>query len=89
MTVLLGNESLQQFSLQRLVPEHHPHATATPWLSPNACRRGAFDDLELESPAARGRNETVTFGYPRERLLEQRVSKNLWLSATGAVLNGG
>lgn len=34
--------------------------------------------------------ETVTFGYPRERsLFEQRVASDLWLSATGAVMNGG
>jgi hypothetical protein len=82
MTVLLGNESLQQFSLQRLVPEHHPHATATPWLSPNACRRGTFDDLELESPplaeemrpsplairasACWNSGFRKTFGYPRQ-----------------------
>jgi hypothetical protein len=33
-------------------------------------------------------DEAVTFGYPRARLFEQRV-KDLWLSATGAVLNGG
>jgi hypothetical protein len=33
-------------------------------------------------------DETATFGYPRVRVFEQRV-KDLWLSATGAVLNGG
>jgi hypothetical protein len=32
--------------------------------------------------------EAATFGYPRVRLLEQRVNE-LWLSATGAVVNGG
>jgi len=35
------------------------------------------------------RDEAAAFGYPRERsFFEQRV-KDLWLSATGAVLNGG
>jgi hypothetical protein len=34
------------------------------------------------------REEAATFGYPRARSFEQRV-KDLWLSATGAVLNGG
>jgi hypothetical protein len=34
------------------------------------------------------RDEAATFGYPRARSFEQRV-KDLWLSATGAVLNGG
>jgi hypothetical protein len=33
-------------------------------------------------------DEAATFGYPRARVFEQRV-KDLWLSATGAVLNGG
>jgi hypothetical protein len=33
------------------------------------------------------RDEAAAFGYPRERF-EQRVN-DLWLSATGAVLNGG
>ncbi len=34
--------------------------------------------------------EATTFGYPRERLFfEQRVASDLWLSATGAVMNGG
>jgi hypothetical protein len=33
-------------------------------------------------------NEVATAGYPRERCFDKRV-KDLWLSATGAVLNGG
>jgi hypothetical protein len=38
--------------------------------------------------ADRCNDEAATFGYPRVRSVEQRV-KDLWLSATGAVLNGG
>jgi len=33
-------------------------------------------------------NEAITFGYPRERMFESGPL-SLWLSATGAVLNGG
>jgi hypothetical protein len=45
--------------------------------------------LELSKPdLGIVRDEAATFGYPRARSFEQRV-KDLWLSATGAVLNGG
>jgi hypothetical protein len=34
-------------------------------------------------------DEAATFGYPRARVFSNSGSKDLWLSATGAVLNGG
>ena len=34
-------------------------------------------------------NEAATFGYPRERSFRTAGLRDLWLSATGAVLNGG
>jgi hypothetical protein len=56
------------------------------------CRRSLIDVFEacgLRPLRNRGlRDKAVTFGYPRARSFEQRV-KDLWLSATGAVLNGG
>ena len=36
-----------------------------------------------------GEYEAITFGYPRERVLFDSGLLSLWLSATGAVLNGG
>jgi hypothetical protein len=34
-------------------------------------------------------DEAATFGYPRERSFLNSGSRDLWLSATGAVVNGG
>jgi hypothetical protein len=34
-------------------------------------------------------NEAATFGYPRVRSFWNSGSEDLWLSATGAVMNGG
>jgi hypothetical protein len=50
-----------------------------------------FQSMEypLLDVSVRKNAETVAFGYPRERLFEQRANRSLWLSATCAVFDGG
>jgi hypothetical protein len=50
------------------------------------CRVSVFT---LEASARLNGWKTGTFGYPRERVLLNSGSNDLWLSATGAVMNGG
>ena len=69
-----GKKSLQQFGLQKIVPSIIDISQAAARCAYASELRAAakFDDLAIRALRsiwrARGSNETVTFGYPRERL---------------------
>ena len=70
-----GKKSLHQFGLQKIVPSIIDISQARERKCAHACEWSAlakFDDLGIRALRsiwrAHGNNETVTFGYPRERL---------------------